>query len=109
MMEIGPLSNKPIGSAAKNGARPEPQRPEPIGTRRIRDQVEISDNARAQLAERADNELKNQTRKADLSANGGTIEEDKLAMIRRKIESGFYDDPDVRRQIAERIVDDLDS
>ena len=33
---------------------------------------------------------------------------DRLAEIRQRIETGFYDTPEARRQIADRLIDDLD-
>lgn len=74
------------------------------------DRVEISLDGRARLADLADKGLKaygtrpedNQTRPQELS--GGT---DRISEIRQKIESGFYDRPEVRDQIAKNLTDDL--
>ena len=107
-MEIGPLSNRPIGTPVDKTARIEPAPSASTPTRSIRDVVEISENARARLAERADEELSKQAAEAMGPVDKQATAEDRLAIIRQRIESGYYDNPDVRRQIAERIIDDLE-
>lgn len=58
------------------------------------DQVEISEEAR-ELARQA-------------AAERVPVTETRLAEIRDRLESGFYDRPDVRTEIAERLVDSGD-
>jgi anti-sigma28 factor (negative regulator of flagellin synthesis) len=95
-MEIGPVSNQnqiqPRGEREPLRPAPEKERPE------LADKVEISDDARARLAEMADARLE-----AEQQAR-----REKLAMIRERMETGFYDRPEVKEQIADRLIDDLD-
>ncbi len=37
----------------------------------------------------------------------GPLTEEQVAYYRSRIESGFYQDPEIRRQIAERLADDV--
>jgi len=60
--------------------------------------VEISEDARARLAEMADARLE-----AEQQAR-----REKLTMIRERMETGFYDRPEVKEKIADRLIDDLD-
>lgn len=41
----------------------------------------------------------------DIDANEPPIDEDKLASIRNRVQSGFYNDPDVLEQTADRILE----
>ncbi len=95
-MEIGPLSNQnpiqPRGERESLQPAGETERP------KVTDRVEISDDARARLAEIADARLE-----AELQAK-----REKLAMIRERMETGFYDRSEVKETIAERLIDDLD-
>ncbi len=110
-MEIGPLPNdKPLnGYIAREPARQDA----PGHQNQVTDKVEISDNARARLAELADAKLNEhhidrEIGNADVNepATGGTPS--RLDEIREKIESGFYDRPEVKNEVARRLADDLD-
>jgi anti-sigma28 factor (negative regulator of flagellin synthesis) len=95
-MEIGPVSNKqPVQQGG--AARPEQpaETPRPKATA---DCVEISDDARAKLAEAADRQLT-----ADQVAR-----RDKLELVKERIKSGYYDRPEVDQAVADRLIDDLD-
>jgi hypothetical protein len=95
-MEIGPLSNQnPIQPRGeRESLRPVGETTSPTAT----DRVEISEDARARLAEMADARLE-----AEQQAR-----REKLAMIRERMETGFYDRPEVKEKIADRLIDDLD-
>jgi anti-sigma28 factor (negative regulator of flagellin synthesis) len=71
----------------------------------IVDKIEISDNARAKLAELADQALA--AEKQDTEITEGN-REDRLAQIKQRIDSGFYDQPGVDEIVADRLIDDLD-
>ena len=110
-MEIGPLSNdKPIQQQAG------PKRIEEKTGQQAKetvDRVEISDDARARLAELADLRLQSHGDDAEPTRAGdaGPEEEsnhDRIAEIRKRIETGFYDQPEIREKIADKLVDDLD-
>ena len=103
-MEIGPVSG--------NEARQQPQRSdraqktaEPARTHE--DRVEISSDARALLSEAADNELKVQGREFGPVAETGDDRSAYLEAIRRRIRNGYYNRPDVRDSIVDKLMDDL--
>ncbi len=95
-MKIGPLTNY---NSVQQSEQQKNQSPE-IDTRekRVTDQVEISDNARSQLSELADEKLQLEN----------SAKEERMALIRKRIESGFYEKPEVKEKIAERLMGDLD-
>jgi len=108
-MKIGPVSN---GLPMRQSERPKAPPPETAPARPdTTDRVEISLDARTRLAELADRELKahgarvgeNPTSPGDL---GGV--KDRIAEIRQKIESGFYDRPEIRDRIVNNLTDDLE-
>jgi len=77
----------------------------------VTDRVEISLEARARLAELADRELKERSVGSEdrlarpEEPTGGA--RDRISEIRQKIESGYYDRPEIRDQIIDRLTDDL--
>ncbi len=98
-MEIGPIRNEQSDSgrvvtdrqesAAGNAVKP------------TGDRVEISDNARLKLAELADL-ARRECRSAD---NDG----DRLENVKRRIDSGFYDQPTVKGIIADCLASEFES
>ena len=118
-MEIGPVRNNQAKPPSSDTERPQKAQPKPAEAVSA-DRVEISDSARQKLAELAD-----QTRADDarLSAANRTTNseggeraepvpshlsrQDRLAEIRRRVQSGFYDRDDVKRDIADNLSDDL--
>jgi anti-sigma28 factor (negative regulator of flagellin synthesis) len=104
-MDIGSIDDG-TGKAPQTGlaqvrAVPEtPGRPEG----RVRaDTVSISDGAHSRLAELAD-----AARRVELEHPGlGSEDEDKLEHIRARIANGLYDNPEVKRQVAERLAERL--
>ena len=108
-MEIGPLSNHPSGQQAEGPEKPTPKGANAEPNRAIVDRIDISLDARARLAELADQELEKERSEpttVDPSRLKGAA---RLEVIRRRIETGFYDQPEVRARIADNLIDDWDS
>jgi len=109
-MEIGPLSNYQPGQRPEKPDQPHQETAPPEPTRKIVDKLDISLDARVRLAELADQELMRQrsggAQPVDREVSRG---QDRIEMIRRRIESGFYDQPEVRADIADKLIDDIDS
>jgi len=115
-MKIGSLTNS--GSVVKGDL--EKRRPSvEINSKQAKDTFEISDEARIKLADLADTELRsNRSEHArsdeNIPAVGGEITEktslsgEKIDEIRKKIESGFYDSPEIKGKIVDKIIDDID-
>jgi hypothetical protein len=118
-MEIGPVqNNQPIQQPSQNS---KPQPSVDVAKGEIIDRVEISEDARRMLAEMADRALLEEATAGGVEAsavdNDGMSEAqaadknqviDKLAEIRRRIESGYYDQPEIQDRIADRLSDELD-
>ena len=108
-MEIGPVSNRPTGQKTE-GAGSSRQEAAPSGNaqpRPISDRAEISIEGRARLAELADGErLKEQQGPEPVTADNLTNEE-RLEIIRKRVTSGYYNDPKVRTKIVDKLIDDL--
>jgi anti-sigma28 factor (negative regulator of flagellin synthesis) len=108
-MKIGLLQNE---LPMRQPDRPKVTSKETTPERQIStDRVEISNDARTKLAELADLGLKAygthpEERLARPDDPTGT-EKDRISEIRQKIESGFYDRPEIRDQIANNLTDDL--
>jgi hypothetical protein len=118
-MEIGPVQNNQPVQQPSRQARPESSaevvKPE------LTDRVEISEDARRLLAEMADRAL---LEEASAAAGPEAVDEaavpkaelksspdqgaGKLAEIRRRVQSGYYDRPEIKREIADRLSEDLD-
>ena len=119
-MEIGPVHNdQPTPGRVEAEKSKKDNRPK-AGP--VPDRVEISADARMKLAALADRAL-HETSKAHRQSNSGTaprspeqatdirkaetVHDDqraKLALVRGRIESGFYKLPDVKKEIAERLA-----
>lgn len=96
-MTIDPTRLNDIrGRAAEQAAEAAENRkgPSPTEAAARTDQVEISEEAR---------ELARQS-----AAERVPVTEERLAEIRGRLESGFYDRPEIRSQIAERLADSGD-
>jgi anti-sigma28 factor (negative regulator of flagellin synthesis) len=108
MMEIGPLSNQQSGQRPEGPKKHDPEKtqsePAPGGG----DRVEISPDARARLARQADLELKKQESNPGPINDQDLTGDERLEAIRRRIESGFYDQIDIKGLIAGKLVDDMD-
>jgi hypothetical protein len=119
-MEIGPVqNNQPIQQPSPNR---KPQETVEAAKEAATDRVEISEDARRLLAETADRALREEAESgeadvpdageeptaAEARPSGEDRPEDKLAEIRRRIEAGFYDRPEIKNKIADKLSDDLD-
>lgn len=96
-MEIGPISNRPAVHTVPPGiltGQPLTAAPDQ-GVSTEKDSIEISQDARRKLAEMADEALRTDRR-------------DRVEQIRGRIAEGFYDRPEVKEQVAERLMNDLD-
>ncbi len=123
-MDIGPLSNgRPVSlpSGKKtDGEKQVTHQPKPTDT------VEISDDARRKLAELADAVLRARGAEPTRQAQVGDVRKtegrgmsesrdtdanraDKIEQARRRIETGFYDRPEVKKEIADRLTDEMET
>ncbi len=109
-MEIGPLSNRTPGpkpGGAENrrkgqpGETPDQSRPSP-------DRIEISFEARARLAELADQELAKEETEPKSVGSVDVPKQQRLEQIRERIASGYYNEPEVKAKIVDRLIDGLD-
>ena len=107
MMEIGPLSNQQSGQKSIGSENPNRETSRPETARKIADRIEISENARAKLAELADQELRKQCLASKPVSADYLTDEERIETIRRRIKSGFYNQPGVRTRIADELIDDL--
>jgi len=108
-MEIGPLSNHPSGQQAEEPGKLAPKSVNSEPGREIVDRIDISLDARARLAELADHELKKE-RSAPTPIDPSRLKgAARIDAIRHRIETGFYDRPEVRVRIADNLIDDWDS
>lgn len=115
-MEIGSVTNNGsvVNSDPKKRSRAVENSPQ-----QTKDTFEISEDARKKLAELADAALlaagTDEIRVGDEKpVEGGELAErtelsgEVIDEIRRRIESGFYDSPEIKGRIVDRIIDDLD-
>ena len=102
-MEIGPVSNN--HQVPQQGPKPGVCRPEEAISEGIVDKIEISEDARARLAELADQALQAERSSPEVTQSS---REDRLALIRDRIESGYYNRPEVDEIVADRLIDDLE-
>ncbi|MFC1726221.1 flagellar biosynthesis anti-sigma factor FlgM [candidate division KSB1 bacterium] len=94
--EISPISNsQPVKKTV-------PKKKTSSEGTTVADQVQISPKARSLQSSQA-------VRKAALSALKTTpdVRDDKLKEVRQKIESGFYNQPQVMNDVANRIIDNI--
>jgi hypothetical protein len=123
-MKIGPLSNEQKVWA---GLQKMKSRPAKDDFEQKKDTVEISQEARKKLAELADQALKRESGgkvvagkrpgNDDIVDKAVTEEENdgeknlspgRQAEIRKRISTGFYDRPEIRDQIIDKLADDID-
>lgn len=97
-MEIGPLSNRQSLPITKDD---QVDRQTEIDTGKgPGDVIEISYRGRRKLAELADAALKSELPVSD--------SEDRIRRIRERIDSGFYDQAEIKKTIADRLIDVMD-
>ncbi len=108
-MKIGPVNSgdRPHGPGEEGRRRPQVQ----PDRQQKADAVEISDSARSMSQQAASGDINDTTFADQIEASYDTFETDiradKVEQARRRMESGFYDRPNVREEIARRIVDDF--
>ncbi len=122
-MKIGPVDNRGQPSGAndqqKSKIQPESGSEKP-GPEPSEDSVEISRSARLMSERIRLSEQSNRTDKAGRApsremierAEGAELDEteirqDKVEQAKKRVESGHYDKPEVREEIARRITDDF--
>jgi hypothetical protein len=113
-MKIGPLSNHQAPDPDRSAESAKSTRAETDAASR-RDRVEISGDGRSKLAQLADSarlqELRDMQRNAEeaTAVNKGEsqLTNGRLEQIRLKILSGYYDSPDVKARIADRLSDEM--
>lgn len=122
-MEIGPVNSnqpRPTGAENEKSNKGSTQTAKPLA-----DSVEISNEARMKLAALADKARRetlgaqNQeglqaaeaSQKKDSarqkSVTGSDDKKGKLEQVRLRIKSGFYNQPEVKKEIAERLTEEL--
>ena len=112
-MKIGPVDRwGPPPAPEDDSKRNVPVRPEEEGpkTEADRDSVEISSMARVKAdqavpADAAQPPAENQ--EDDAAADESATRPEKIEEARQRMESGYYDKPEVRQEIARRITDDF--
>ena len=98
------LKHANVGQAG--AAQSSPIRPDAEAkTEAARDRVEISDKARASLADGRRSEELTFARKALESVP--ELSEERLTLLKDRIASGFYSKPEVVEKIADRVASDL--
>lgn len=105
-MDIGMVSNK--GSYHKQEPAAEARKAESAETRpepTAHDTVQLSLDSRRRLAESADSVLL--TGRADRGIGDESKVEPRLEIVKRRIESGYYDSPHVREAIADRLMNEM--
>lgn len=105
-MKIGPVNHR---QEMPPTDQPKQNRPaDTTAPRTARDEVIISDEARARLAELADAAL-DEVGTADPGADdaASSLTPKRLAELRERMASGFYDLSRVQDVIADRLADDL--
>ncbi len=108
-MEIGPLSNHQSGQQANGPEKSTPPGVNSEPDREVVDRLDISQDARARLAELADQELEKE-RSAPTPVEPSRLKgAARIDAIRRRVETGFYDQSEVRARIADNLIDDWDS
>lgn len=122
-MKIGPVDNwgRPSGPEDEQKRKIQPEsgseNPKPESSK---DSVEISRSARLMSERVRLSEQLNRTDEAGRAPSRETIEraegaeldetdvrQDKVEQARKRVESGHYDKPEVRKEIARRITDDF--
>ncbi len=98
-MEIGPVPEKGlVGSVNRDNKS---QAVQENSTAPKKDTVDISDEARRKIADLADASLHVDRMQTEAG-------NEKLAQVRKRIDSGFYEQPEIKQQIAEGLLDEFD-
>jgi anti-sigma28 factor (negative regulator of flagellin synthesis) len=81
----------------------------PARTPQKSDRADISLEARTRLAEMADQELAREKTEPQPVGSDELPRPERLDQIRERIASGYYNDPNVKSKIVDRLIDDLDA
>ena len=65
-------------------------------------------DSRALLSELADQALRLYGRQWEPQGETSGMSQDRLELIRRRIQDGYYNRPDVKHKIADKLIDDAD-
>jgi len=108
-MEIGPVSNRPTGQKTERAGNSEQEAAtaQKAQAQPIKDRAEISIEGRARLAELADSERLKEQQGPEPVTTGNLTNEERLEIIRKRVASGYYNDPKVTTRIADQLIDDL--
>jgi hypothetical protein len=74
------------------------------------DTIEVSENARKKLAEAADNArttLLNGAEGSGAKSLNDLSGSERITRLRQRVESGYYERPEIKKQIAESLADDI--
>ena len=107
-MKIGPTT--PGGASGQNYPAAKTSFEGAVGARAHGDNVEITEDARrrlSQMAAEARDELLRQDR-GDAEKPARDLAGDKrIAELKRRIEEGYYERPEIKEQIADHLADDV--
>ncbi len=97
-MEIKDIRPDPAGPASpispvRDDARRTPERATEQGSGRADDRIEISSEGRARARGNVE------------ASPSGTLPVDRLMDVRRRVQSRFYDAPEVAEEVARRIIE----
>ena len=108
-MEIGPVSNRPAGQRTDRTGKSQQDATPPAAPKpSVEDRADISVEARARLAELADQERLREQQGPEPVTAENLSNEDRLEIIRKRVLSGYYDDPKIKARIADRLIDGSD-
>ncbi len=105
-----------IGPVDRNNPAPQPNRQAEPTKEKVgkdtpaADRIEVSDDARrrlAELADRARRELLAGPQEAEAPSQAEELASDRIARLRQKVASGFYQRPEVIQRVAEHLADDI--
>jgi anti-sigma28 factor (negative regulator of flagellin synthesis) len=108
-MKIGPVPpNRPAQTSETTPMRSKQAQK---SKNQAEDSVELSSSARKLLADAANDARKTLLGKIE-PTNGGTAADDlsgaeRIARLKQRVQSGYYERPEVKRQIADTLADDI--
>lgn len=112
-MEIGPLHHNAPDRYDMEGARSGKTESKADSSKRRDDSIEISLKARTQLINAAENAI---NRQSALESSKGELSDDikdkdnqrdHIALVRLRLETGFYSEENVVGMIADKIMDEI--
>jgi len=104
-MDIGPVQSVRRSDAVPQSTQGGNRAAQSQGPAPGADRVENSELALARLAELAAKALR--TEPADPSSETSPIEDERLNIVRLRMLTGFYDRTEVRREIADRLAQEM--